>query len=114
MCLYIFTCKVVVTCPFIGQVTQPQRLTRRATNSHVHMKDSTPIHRRVLHIHMYVDEYAHRLIDTVGQALSCSQKGQVHVCSHSPQTHNYIYSETVICTYRGPILTAGLEADSVR
>lgn len=81
--------------------------------THVRMKNCTPIHRRVLHRHTYVDEHAHKLIDTVGQVLSRSQKGQVHVCSHSPQTHNYIYVETRICTYRGPILTADLQAASV-
>lgn len=34
-CLYILTCKVVFTCPFVQQVTQPMGLTRRVINPHM-------------------------------------------------------------------------------
>lgn len=55
----------------------------------------------------------HTPTNTVDQACSCSQKGQVNVCSHSTQTHNYMFAETSACTNRGPVLTAGLEAASI-
>lgn len=71
----------------------------------------------VPHMYTYVEGHAHKLIDTVVQALSCSQKVQVHARSQSSHTQLHLGKCTHRCTsirtYRGLILRAGLEAASV-
>lgn len=84
---YVFTCKVIIILPIHSAGHTVLEVNKDAINHICAYEELYTIHSGFLHIYITsVEGQAHKRTDTVVQALSCSQKVQVHIYSQSSNT----------------------------